>query len=678
MTANTQNPASSPGSEQNAFLAQFIATARRSHPGFSLLPFDTAHILTLEPLLKKIPNAIEAIAQLILFMNARDVCGAILKDPELLADLAEKGVASDIALELVWNFLSNEKKSTLLRLSVFPTTFSRDSAEDAATVAFSQLVQLASKSMLLRKGPARYEINNLLRSFLDRKLEAQPGLAKTSRQAHAKHFLAKLLELSQLDANNEDDNKKLKAMAGHALDLTQACAMAFPSLGPDAADAYLAALNKVLRQMGCYQELAVFLEATTKAFKASGAKRETPTELRLWARLTGCLGGAELHLGRPIDSLLRLLTAAREARALNQEALRQDVLEDLVIYATRYGRVTDIRPLFVERLADCKANQDVAGEAQTLFQLGRLEDLRGDATQVRLVIEPAMALFEKLGDRYRYDQCLGLMTERAMKDGHYAQAKEWGLKYLDRAGHAQERTDLVWSQQRVAEVELLTGALDSALTRLRQSLLLTNSLGEQFNWAYFHAKIGEALRLAGKLDESEQMLRTALESYQSMRNAWGEAWASDFLGFTLYLANHKDEAKILLLHAADALRQQQNASTLVHTLAHLGELRLDLEGPSAAWQDLREGLRLAIQGAYTHAQMDVMAVMAACLQKVGDPLGAELATYLPAQAAFTFGGRQVLQRWQVKPAAKLNALAGVRHRGLDLVSTQQLLLKKML
>lgn len=671
-TAKVHEPQSP---EQAAFLAQFLEAARRSNPSFALLPFDVPYVLRLQGQLKKEPAALEAVSQLALFMNARDVCNAILKDPSLLKDLADKGIASDIAMELLWAYLGNEKRSTLLRLAVFPSAFSRESAETAATVAFSQLVQLASKSVLLRKGAARYEVNGLLRTFIERKLAAQPALAQSMRKAHAKHFLEKLTELAELDHADEEDEKKLKAMRGQALDLTQACAVAFPTLGSEAADAYLAALNKVLRRMGRYLELASFLEATTRSLQASGAKREGAAALALWARLTACLGGAELHLGKPVDSLLRLLTAAREARALGHQALLQDVLDDLATYAVRFGRVSDIRPVFQERLADCRAAKDTAGEALALLQLGRLEDSQGNSASTWKALEPAMELFERLGQEQRSAECLGLMAERSMKDGKYQEAKAWGLRFLEKAGRAQDRQGLIWSQQRLADVELLTGELDSAEARLRQSLILTNSLGEQSHWAYFHTKVGEALRLAGRLDESIKLTRIALEAYHSMRDAWGEAWSASFLGHALYLAGQVEEAKKLLHSSAESLRTQQNAATLAPCLTHLGELRLSLEGPQAAWEDLREGLRLAIVGGYAHVQMELLAAMAACLHAAKHPLGAELAAYLPLQPACTYAGKALLKRWKVAPAPKLQALAGPRKQGLDLPSVARLLLR---
>ena len=91
--------------------------------------------------------------------------------------------------EQTWDLLPEEAQSALQRLSVFRNAFTIGAAEYVAESFPSNLALLVNRCLIVRIGPERYVIHELLRQFASGKLGSAGSEIERVRARHAKYYL---------------------------------------------------------------------------------------------------------------------------------------------------------------------------------------------------------------------------------------------------------------------------------------------------------------------------------------------------------------------------------------------------------------------------------------------------------------------------------------------------------
>ena len=172
----------------------FVHHAARVQADFN---FDShqADVMQICQMVEGVPLAIELAAVWLRALNVADIVGELARGLDILTgyerDLPERHRSMQFVLEQSWQLLSRSEQQSLGEFSVFRGGFTRDAAQQVAEASYPVLVMLVNKSWLQLK-EERYQIHELLRQFLSRKLRSDPPAEQSAQEGHSDYYLGYL------------------------------------------------------------------------------------------------------------------------------------------------------------------------------------------------------------------------------------------------------------------------------------------------------------------------------------------------------------------------------------------------------------------------------------------------------------------------------------------------------
>ena len=162
--------------EDYAAFMLFMKVARCSQPTFQPKDADMIHICRICQLVEGMPLAIELAAAWIDLLTpeqiAEEIAHGITILQTTLQDLPERHRSMRAVFERSWQLLSEEEQGVFKKLSVFRGGFDRAAAEQVTGATLFMLSALVDKSLLMRDGPDRFKLHELVRQFAQEKLQA--------------------------------------------------------------------------------------------------------------------------------------------------------------------------------------------------------------------------------------------------------------------------------------------------------------------------------------------------------------------------------------------------------------------------------------------------------------------------------------------------------------------------
>ncbi len=190
----------------------FMNSALRVAPRLSFTEQDFLDIVSICAQVEGLPLAIELAASWARIMPISRIKTELDKSYELLEsdllDLPEKHRNIKQIFDTTWQSLSDVKKTTLTKLSVFSGDFSLDAAEFVSGTHFSLLLSLVNESLLKRVPPARFELHQLLKQYSSEVLLKSDTVVEDVKDKHA-HFYSQVLK----DSGLEDGPKHREGLA---------------------------------------------------------------------------------------------------------------------------------------------------------------------------------------------------------------------------------------------------------------------------------------------------------------------------------------------------------------------------------------------------------------------------------------------------------------------------------
>lgn len=169
----------------------FAHHAARVQADFSL-DAHAADVKQICQMVEGVPLAIELAAGWLRALSVSDIVEELERGLDILTgyerDLPERHRSMQSVLEHSWSLLGHSQQASLEALSAFRGGFTRDAAQEVAGASYPDLIALVNKSWLQLK-EERYQIHELLRQFLSRKLETDTLAEKAALERHRNYYL---------------------------------------------------------------------------------------------------------------------------------------------------------------------------------------------------------------------------------------------------------------------------------------------------------------------------------------------------------------------------------------------------------------------------------------------------------------------------------------------------------
>lgn len=168
-------PDSSEAAEEYTSAQLFMEAIRRTHPSFQPRHGDLKFIHRICQLVEGIPLAIELATSWMEVLTLEQIADEIASSLHILKttfqDLPERHQSMHAVFESSWRLLSNEERDIFKRLSVFQGGFDPAAAENIAGASLFTVSMLIDKSLVVRLGPDRFKLHEMLRQFAREKLQ---------------------------------------------------------------------------------------------------------------------------------------------------------------------------------------------------------------------------------------------------------------------------------------------------------------------------------------------------------------------------------------------------------------------------------------------------------------------------------------------------------------------------
>src|SRR5574341_66303 len=185
--------------QQFSAVQLFVQVARRARPAYDPSPLDVGYIARICGLAEGMPLAIELAAAWTDVLEPCDIAREIEAGIAILKtdarDVPARHRSVQAAFEHSWQLLSPDEQAVFGRLAVFRGGFDRRAAEAVAGASLFGLSTLVDKSLVMRVGPDRYKLHELLRQFADDKLKADESQYVQTLDQHCHHYGTLLCEL---------------------------------------------------------------------------------------------------------------------------------------------------------------------------------------------------------------------------------------------------------------------------------------------------------------------------------------------------------------------------------------------------------------------------------------------------------------------------------------------------
>ncbi len=457
------------------------------------------------------------------------------------ADLPDRHRSLRAVFEYSWNLMDESARRALARLSVFPSSFTRESAASITGTQLPSLFDLLQKSLLQRSGIDRFELHPLVREFALEKLGAgRAGLEK----AHANYYVQFLVDRSadlagssnQVGVRDEvaEELDHIRVAASWCLEhlSTDACMPVADALlfffflysWSEGADTFsrLAAVRDAHTETGATADqvflmLKIYEYEFAQHFLDPAAITEALLKLLPEVEAMGGRGlvwcltllGDTVCMSGEIEAALGWFDRAESVEA------ERDVVLSVTLPAwhgwTRLlaGEAERAKAIFAEAEAEARLAGAELGRAYLLSKLGIASDELGDHDAAVQYHGGAQDVFVKFNDPSGQGYALSRLAISWFYKGDHELAVRYALEGLEMFESVNHRWGTIISRCRAALPEIELGRIDEALAHLDEALDLAERAGMREAMFYALTGIGRAWAASGRDEDAAALLSFA-------------------------------------------------------------------------------------------------------------------------------------------------------------------------
>lgn len=554
-------------------LQLFDQVARRGDPDFVIAQHWDA-VLNIVRLLDGSPLGIQLAAGWLNIMTVEEVAQEISDSLDFLEtrlrDVPERQRSLRATFDYSWKTLSDEERTALVALSVFPGHFKRDAAKAVANASLRVLTTLGDKSKLaLNKKTGDYTLHNMVRTFAGELLREDADLLARAQERMVKFYIDALQDI--VSATTADGWKAAYARAYHEFpNLREAWHIAVKR----GEDTWLDRLTFILWNLLSSRNMVNEAVAMFSAALDKGG----------WSAA--------------VDAKLRM--------AIAWFVLRTNQYEAAVQYAQQA----------VERLTEEMPGETIGLVHGTLsYVLYR----GGDYVSAQEHAKQAIAALRRDNVRWALALAIGNAGYVAQMRGDYQTA----VQYLKEAYETSTTTGNLYAQaysaNNLGETYVLMGAYDHAEILFKEANAAFTEIGFKPGIAFSYANLGDLARLRNDFSaEAYQYFETAVNLYTEQGDKSGVADTLIKRSRFALDAGAYEEAHFQLEHALVIYRNIGQANGMIVALQYLGETAYALDNHDQAKTYFLEALSVGMDRQSERHQLDALFGLASLRAEGGD------------------------------------------------------------
>lgn len=230
---------------------------------------------------------------------------------------------------------------------------------------------------------------------------------------------------------------------------------------------------------------------------------------------------------------------------------------------------------------------DQAGQADTLYTLGKLAYELGDYAEARPWLEQAVALRQALADPTNEAWSVMYLGMIDLKQGSYDAAFQHHRHALELARARQDTGQEGIHLTNLARVSMRLGAYEQALEQLEQSLEMKKQKGDLEGQGFGHYYTGLVYIYQDRYAEAEAALQTSLQFWQQLpasKNKRGIGYCLHGLGRLALATRQFAPAEDYFQQAYAISEEVVLKAEMIENLSFLGQARLGLAKLDEAFQ----------------------------------------------------------------------------------------------
>ncbi len=463
-----------------------------------------------------------------------------------------------------WRLLSEEERTALRRLAIFPGEFDRDAAEKVAQVTRLTLRSLVDRSLLRAHPPDRYQVPDAIRVYAAEFLARAAAEREYLCERHAQH-MAHVVHQAASDLIRADPGPVLGHLTREIENVRQAWAWAVRHADPNLVSTFIPGLTRFFEMRNRYHEAE---ETFAQALQVRQARATTGMEERLLeARLRMALGIFRMRLGHAAEARTMLEGALVVFQQYNAVEDEIQALRHLGYVAWGVGDYETASHYLEKSLNLAKQQGDQYQEAQALNTLGFVMNERGEYEQALACLTASLSLFEEIGDRLGLARALNNLGIVASENGRYDEARAYYERSLNIRRMLEDRRGVALTLNNLGNVFQRTGALERAHTCFEESLKVFRTVGDLRGVAFVLNNLGQVYQMKGDFSRAQDVFEESLRLKRVLGDRRGQVNTLSNLGRVMLRRKRWDEADTLF-QEAEALAQA------IHAPALLAEVRI--------------------------------------------------------------------------------------------------------
>ncbi len=519
----------------------FAERARQADAAFALTEDVRPQVARICRLVEGMPLGIEIAAAWTPLLPPAEIAAEIERGLDFLSttarDVPERHRSMRAVFDHSWHLLTDEQRDVLGRLSVICGGFTREAAAAVAGADLRALSDLVGKSLVHRPGLGRFEIHELLRQYVARRLADDPGRQRRAFEDHAAYYLGELRS-RRADLIGRRVGEARDELHGELADLRAAAEWAAVHWSDTAARAVFADLSIFFFIDGEYEGDETFARIIAAQERA------------------GTTGAGRLSA---------LVYRARSASWLGYDERSEQVARECLPQVRAAGLTAEI--------------------GSCLLALGSSAFYRDDYPTATTFLEEAVEVFTALGDPFGRGASLAWLGWARQLQDDLAGARaayEAGYATSDATGNPLYRAYLLSKLGLLADAE---GDYRAAMRLHLRAQELFTGVGDGGGTGFTFSRSSMSAYCLGDYPEALRLARAGHEAFSRVNHRWGVTSALCRLGFAEAALGDVEGASRDLSRALD-LAGRGNAQMLVlQALSGVGVL-LAREGDDARAAEL--------------------------------------------------------------------------------------------
>ena len=706
---------------QSAAYKLFVASARRSRPGFEPNPRDVRSIVRIVRLVGGLPLGIELAAAWVNQLTVEEIAAEVARSLDFL-DSGEHDRHGSLraVFEQSWNLLSEEERTTLTRIAVFRGRFSRAAGQTITGASLRQLMNLVNKG-ILRRSPDNdiYQIDELTRQYAEEKLNQSADFVQI-RDAHMRYYITALgqrtrtlytreqrdvIRIIEVDMNNFRSAWFRAVKHARFAELAEG----------------VATLALYFDMVGQYDEAEEVLAPAIESVSAqpqSDQRDAALAYLHMWRSSLQSTDGDPAKARESLEAAEFLLNEDTTLQQRQVLAMAQGMVQ------LNYGDPVEARQCF-QQAVDLLSQTDSPEQSRTLIALGRAYYFRLGADDMDLesaqrILAQARDIALENGDEYGLSMvlfCLGTVamfandidtSERLLRQAE-TNARRFGNLYiaanalnnlgygLMNAGRLSDAHDcmnenlairreqgnpllIVWALFAIHQIEFAEGLYDSSHAHALEGLHLIEGTAHRDWECNMLYAAGLSEWTLGMVQMAEGRFQKMFEIAESIHDKANICLASNQIGTAQYEQGKLDDARASFEASLSMAERFNDPNMIAANRVWLGRIELAQNRYEESQRFVIDALEYLVSDdqqrpSYTWSEVnrfDYIAIahltMAAIAMRRGNLTSARERLWLAMRAALRIGGPRMLLR-TLAGVAELLSLRGEPLRAIEWSST---------